>query len=319
MSNRAPQAVAQRPGPLFIVGCARTGSTLLRHLLNRSSRICLASETHFLAGRNGFRAERRLAAVLSAPEVERSAALRRFASDLAGPNGWRWLERNVGPDELIERLSGTDLSPKEVFRALIGLYAERACADERAEDGIVGEKTPAHLYAVPRLSEWFPRARFIHTMRDPRGIFASQLVRLRQGRWGPKARVGWIPGALIDPLLAPYEAVRTRRAWLDAVRLDEQYRALFGDRYLLVRFEDLVTDPEHELRRVLAFLDLPYDPALLSGAEVVGSSFAAVRHAGQGIDSSAATRWRSRVWRPWRAWFATTLRAELARFGYPAA
>ncbi|HET6380053.1 MAG TPA: sulfotransferase [candidate division Zixibacteria bacterium] len=304
---------------LFIVGCARTGSTLLRHVVNRSERICLASETHFLASRGGFRAERGLAAVRRAPERDRQARLRRYAAELSGPRGWRWLERNVSRVELVERLAATDLSARQVFGLLLDLYVERACGLRPGAAGVVvGEKTPAHLYAVPRLNAWFPDARFIHTVRDPRAIFASQLARLRQGRWGPKARVPWLPGALVDPLLAPFEAVRTRRAWLDAVRLDGEYRRLLGDRYLLVRFEDLVTNPDGELRRVFAFLELPFEPRVLAEVDVVGSSFAASRHAGEGIDPAAAHRWRSRVRAPWRTWFALTLRGELGHFGYTA-
>jgi hypothetical protein len=305
-------------GPLFIVGCARTGSTLLRHMLNRSPNVCLASETHFFSGEGRHRRRRRLAAIRALPEARRERAVGELAADLIARGDWPWLRRNVQPDELADRLTASDLSDRSAFATMLELYRERACGGGTIGSAgpLLGEKTPAHLAAVPTLDDWFPGARFVHTFRDPRAIYASQLARVRQGRWGIKARLKWVPGRLIDPILAPVEAVRTTRAWSEAVRLDREYRRRLGDRYLLVRFEDLVTEPERELQRVCAFLEVPYDARMLTGVDVVGSSFAEARHSGEGVDPRSADRWRRSVSRPWQAWFRVALRRELGRFGY---
>jgi len=247
--------------------------------------------------------------------TDRRAALQRLGLRFFEPDFWIWLRRNVTPDELVSRLVDTDLTERAVFATLLELYGERRGNLDPGE-GILGEKTPAHLRDVPRLSAWFPNARFIHTFRDPRGIYASELRRLRQGRWGLKARVPWLPSRLIDPLLAPVEAVSTLRSWHDASRLHRTYERLLGERYRLVRFEDLVTSPEREVRTICEFIGIDFEPSLLEGVDVVGSSFADERHAAAGIDPGAAERWRQEIHPVARSWFAMALGRRLGRFGY---
>ncbi|MGH2383979.1 MAG: sulfotransferase [Candidatus Limnocylindria bacterium] len=301
-------------GPLFMVGCARTGSTLLRHILNRSPAISMASETHFMQWARRHRLERRLAGVRAASDP---SALRDLVDRLFRPDFWVWLGRNVTREELEARLRSTDLTERAVFETLLELYAERRGGLPRGR-GLLGEKTPAHLRDVPRLNEWFPTARFIHTFRDPRGIYLSELRRMKQGRWGPKARLPWIPGAILEPLLAPIEALSTTVAWHRAARLHRRYEGLLGERYRLVRFEDLVASPEQEVRAICEFIDVPFDPSMLEGIDVVGSSFEERRHAASGIDQRTAGRWRHELNPLVRTWFSMALGRQLGRFGYRA-
>ncbi len=258
------------------------------------------------------RLAQRLAEVRAAPE--RDVALRDLAARFFAPDFWIWLRRNVTPDEMVDRLAATDLTERSIFATLLVLYGERRGASDA--NAVLGEKTPAHLRDVPRLNEWFPDARFIHTFRDPRGIYASELRRLKQGRWGPKARMPWVPGAVIDPFLGPLEAMSTARAWHDAARLHRRYERLLGERYRLVRFEDLISSPEREVRAICEFLDIPFDVALLEGVDVVGSSFEDRRHAASGFDPSAAERWRRELHPMARAWFSMSVGAQLGEFGY---
>jgi hypothetical protein len=219
------------------------------------------------------------------------------------------------PDEQLRaELRAGDLTERGVFAGLMRLYAAGRC-DERAL--VLGEKTPDHLSAVPTLDDWFTGARFVHTFRDPRAIYASQLRRVREGRWGLKARLRWVPGWIVDPLLAPIEAVRTTMAWLRAARLHRQYLRRLGNRYLLVRYEDLVADPERELRRVCELIGVPFDESMIADIDVVGSSFSADRHAGSGFDQERVTRWRQEIPRLWLGWFRVMAGRELRRFGYP--
>ncbi|MEO5986109.1 MAG: sulfotransferase [Candidatus Limnocylindria bacterium] len=302
-------------GPLFLVGCARTGSTLLRHILNRASAVSLASETHFMSWSRRHRLASKLASVRGARDPR--IALATVVAELFADDAWIWIRRNLTVDELVDRLAAGELTERSVFACLLELYAERRGGLERGV-GTRGEKTPAHLYDVPLLAAWFPESRFIHTFRDPRGIYASELRRLRQGRWGPKARFPWVPSAIVDPMLAPWEALATLKAWLDAARLHRRYARELGDRYRLVRFEDLVTAPEREVRGICDFIGVPFDDAMLDGVDVVGSSFADERHATPGFDPGAASRWRDEIHPLASRWFAVTLGGRLRQFGYRA-
>lgn len=303
------------PAPfLFIVGSPRTGSTLLRHVLNRSPEVCLASETHYLKGARQLRLPERLATARTLDGKARREAVRSIVADLFSPRFWIWLRRKAQPDAFLERLLATDLTDRALLALLLEVYAELQCPDRTG--AVRGEKTPDHLYAVETLAEWFPGARFLHTFRDPRAIYASRLVRSEEGRRGMKARLPAIPDRVLDPVLAPIEVVETSRVWLDAARLHRRYAAMLGDRYRLVQFEQLVGDPEGNLRAICEFVGIQYQPALLEDTVVIGSSFADERHAAQGFDRQSVDRWRKHVNPLVKAWFGVVARRELRRFGY---
>jgi omega-hydroxy-beta-dihydromenaquinone-9 sulfotransferase len=301
------------PGHVFIVGCARTGSTLLRHILNRSQRIAIAPETHYMARSRRLGLARMLARA-ETPAAVRSVVDRLFRPDRPDATGyWAWLRRNVAPQEVAERLGAVGRSERDLFGLLMDIYAERTHAS--GDLVYLGEKTPAHLRSVPTLIEWFPQARIIHTFRDPRAIYASELLLRRQGRWGLKARLRRAPSRIIDPLLVPLELGRTLWRWREAARLDARYRHELGDRYRLIRFEDLVTDPEGQLRALAGFLDIPFEPQLLD-VDVVGSSFAEQRHSGRGFDAATVDRWRDHVHPAASEWFRRLARRPLIAYGY---
>jgi hypothetical protein len=96
------------------------------------------------------------------------------------------------------------------------------------------EKTPDHVQHLPVLAATFPRAKFIHLIRDGREVACS--VNRRQKR---------------QPELVIYR-------WKQLVRLGRSDGARLGDRYTELRYEDLTSSAEDEMRRVCQFLDLPF-------------------------------------------------------------
>lgn len=299
---------------LFLVGCARTGSTLLRQVLNRSPLVTIAPETHFMRRSRRLRLADRLAAATTPSAIQALVDVL-YARDRHTDTGyWAWLRRNVPRDEFGQRLAATDRSERALFALMIEMFDERTGVERAA---VTGEKTPSHLMFVPTLVDWFPGAKIVHTFRDPRAVYASELRRRREGRWGPKRLMPWLPDAIVDPLLAPVELVRTAVVWRRASRLDDEYRRLLGDRYQLIRFEDLVQEPEANLRAVCALIGVPYDPVLLE-IDVVGSSFEERRHGAGGFDPAVAERWRAHVGPLARACFRLVLGRQLRKRGYQA-
>lgn len=113
------------------------------------------------------------------------------------------------------------------------------------------EKTPNNARAISRLLTCFPRGRFIHLVRDGRDVvcslrhFPREII--RNGRT--------IPIHVTNPI------ERTSQDWKDHVAM---CRAFHGHpRFLEVRYESLVQDPETELRRVCAFIDVSFEPGML--------------------------------------------------------
>lgn len=125
--------------------------------------------------------------------------------------------------------------PGDVFEALIR-HDVGAPADS---DLVWGDKSPDYVRHIDLLAEVFPSARFVHIVRDARDRCLS--IRRRNGASVTRAAQRWVDGV-----------TRARR---DGQRVPE--------RYLEVRFEDLLADPERELRRCCDFLGLEFETEML--------------------------------------------------------
>jgi sulfotransferase family protein len=116
---------------------------------------------------------------------------------------------------------------------------------ERVGKGRWGDKTPDYVKRMYTIGRHLPEARFVHLIRDGRDVALSQNTRL--------ARSG-----IKEPV--PYEVAAQRwvrqiaRARRDAERVE---------RYLEVKYEDLVVDTEPVLRGICDFIELEFDPVML--------------------------------------------------------
>jgi len=90
----------------------------------------------------------------------------------------------------------------------------------------------------------FPAAKFIHLVRDGRAVVAS----IRKLDWGL------------------HDIHRGSQWWASQVGNGLAAEQLLGDRLIRVRYEDLVAEPEKTLRSISAFLELDWEPEILSGS-----------------------------------------------------
>ena len=299
---------------LFVVGLSRSGTTLMRRLLNAAPDVAIGPESHFMGHLvPGFGVRDRLAKLDRVGDAERDAEriahllYDRMPSESGARRPsrlWTWLVRAVPRDELAARLRAAGTDDRAVFATVLDLYAER-----RGGARVRGEKTPAHLRHVPTLLRWFPSGRVLHMVRDPRAVFVSELRRQRRSPDGPYRLVRLVPGLLELTLL-----VQTVLTWVEASARASRYATRFPTRYRAVRFEDLVRDPEPTLRGVCDFVGVAYEPEMIARQSVVSQG---TRLGEAGIDAGAADRWRSTI----PGWADLVLSSSLGRslraFGYP--
>lgn len=164
---------------------------------------------------------------LAARPQTRAAAVEVF---LRGPTG---ADLGLSAAEILARLDNP--SPPSLFRAVLAAYAAKS------GKSLAVEKTPVHLFYTPLLSRWYPKARFISVIRDGRDVALSWL------------RVPWGSGTLAGRCLA----------WDEAMRETEGHLRRLEGRYMPVRFETLLRDPEGTVKAIDEFLGLDYDPRQL--------------------------------------------------------
>jgi hypothetical protein len=299
---------------VFVVGVHRSGTTLMRRILDASSTLAVSGENHYLGHlleRQGVHhAIRRFGDLHDEATIDRVVA--HLYDEVAGDGGlfrspsrhWIWLRRNVPRQEFRQRLLDSDRSERAVFDALLRTYAER-----RGKQ-IIGEKTPAHLRYTDTLLDWYPKGRVIHMLRDPRAIYVSDLRR-RQ------LEPGSLPFRLlrhVPPLLGAVLMVQTTLLWAEGHRKLARNRRRFPDRYLVVRFEDLVADPRTVVETICRFIGIPFEEPMLD--QVVVSHGHSVGT--PGFDASAASRWRERLGPVAAGWFAAWFGRRLRSLGYDA-
>jgi hypothetical protein len=316
MSDEGARAGDPRPIPaeyVFVVGLSRSGTTLMRRMLNSAPEVAIGPESHFMGHLlPGFGVRDRLAKIERRGDAGRDAE--RIAELLydrmpqeSGPRRssrlWTWLVRAVPREELVTRLREGGTDDRSILAAVLDLYAERKGAR------VGGEKTPAHLRHVPTLLRWFPSGRVLHMVRDPRAVFVSELRRRRRSSDGPYPLLRLVPGLLEITLL-----VQTVLSWVEAAARASRYATRFPGRYRTVRFEDLVREPEPTLRRICDFIGIRYETDMIARQRVVSQG---ARLGEPGIDAGAADRWRTTIPRWADLVLSSSLGRSLRAYGYP--
>lgn len=314
--NEASFEAAERmdtpSGYIFIVGLSRSGTTLMRNILNQSDWIAISRENHFLGhlvGAEGMRQKFRKFGDLSNDEnvhklvdhlysggSERSSWFRRASSH------WRWITRRVDRPDFTQKLLETDRSERAFFILLMQLFAEKKGKP------IMGEKTPAHFRYVETLLNWFPEAKIIHMMRDPRGIFVSEWRRRqKEAQSFPYRQLKQIPFLLKLVIL-----LQTTITWREGARRCQENQRKHSLNYYTQRFEDLVSEPERHVKEMCAFIGVPFQPNMLEQT-VVSLGF---QEKQTGFDAGAADRWKKHITPGIDAWFRFWLGDDMKKLGY---
>lgn len=293
-----------KPDYIFISGVSRTGSTLLLRILNKSTEMAISRETYFLGHQlpwEGIRhiIKRKIGDLSDDANVHELVEFLYNGDFKRNTHAyWSWLRENTEKEAFLRKLlAAHDRSDRTIFAIMMEIHGDWLQQKKASvcDHLILGEKTPSHIYYVPTLLEWFPNAKVIHTFRDPRGIFASELRRRKKQAFTfPYKQI-----SQLGPLFTLYILLQVTYAWLRAVRLHFTYEELYPDRYYLLRFEDLVAEPEESIRRLCDFLEVDFQDAMLE-QKVVSRGF---RQGQVGFDRQAVDRWKE-VNPPWiNAWF----------------
>ena len=221
------RTLANMPPPMpFVVGVNRSGTTLLRMMLDAHPELTVPPETHFIpAFAKEFKERKNNGEKMTADDA---------VDFLVGHRRWG----DFGLDEAVlrERVKKLDkVRPKYVLRAFFGLYAESQGKTR------VGDKTPGYVKQMGIIQRTVPEARFIHLIRDGRDVALSRESRMSA-----------------EELTVERHAKIWKRRISRARRQQSRLK-----HYIELRYEDLIADPETALRKVCDFIELPYDPAML--------------------------------------------------------
>ncbi len=228
--------LAHEDDPVFIVGAARSGTTLLQYMLRSHPALSLPTgESHFFI-----------------PFYERSEEF----GDLGDPENLRRaleevyeFKRNFFDEEFhgikfdVEWLHGQLISAgcRNIADMISMIFQLNARGENKQR---WGDKTPYYILHLDTLLTMFPRAKVVHIIRDGRDCALSMLQR----KWDLK-------------IFNVYHAAYLWRRYVEAGRA-------FGrdhpERYFEIRYEDLLSDPEGEMEKLCNYLGIEFSDSVIN-------------------------------------------------------
>jgi hypothetical protein len=214
--------------PIYIIGTERSGSNLLRLVLNAHSRIAVPHPLHlmrYFAPTEPSRGDLGDPAVFGRLVDEILLLKRVHIHPWTTP-----IDRQRVMDEA---------QPRDSLGVLAALYDQVREAEGKARWGC---KSTFMVHYADRAVARDPGARFILLVRDPRDVAASSR----------------------RSVFSPYHPWLTARLWREQQEIGLALQERLGEEQVhLLRYEDLLADPEASVRGLCGFLDEPFEPAML--------------------------------------------------------
>ncbi|MDL1956536.1 MAG: sulfotransferase [Candidatus Desulfofervidus auxilii] len=213
--------------PIFILGTQRSGTTLLRLILNSHSKIAIPEEAEFL---------RPLLKYKYFKKPFYGESLKRIYNYLRNsPHFHLW---NYDYSDFLENLKQQkEITLKELIESLYLSYAKH-------EGKIIwGDKTPSLFRKIKLLYQLFPEAKFIHIVRDGRDVFDS---------WRK-----------MDPTKNNVAVVALEWQYKN-YKIEKFLKYVPNSNKMRIRYEDLLMEPQEVLKKICFFLNINYESEILN-------------------------------------------------------
>ena len=292
-----------RDRPLFICGHPKAGTSLLRNLFDSHPELVVYPEESMF-----FRSV--LQKFDGLPDAQKVDAADELLLHIFTWNQDEPPPSQSGyPDRDYSHISFDAV--RNAYRALLETYPARHSGDYLAaaliaygqtvsqvspETRAWVEKSPYNEYFTDKIFKWWPDARCIHIIRDPRDNFAS--YKRKQSSWTAKFfAVNWLRS--------------TRTGFTNAKKYS-------SDKYLLITYESLVTQLEITLQKISAFAGIRLDASLetptRTGRLWKGNSMFSDRFSG--INAAPIGRWKEQLESAEADVISWITRREMRALGY---
>ena len=275
-------SAAPKKPPIFLLGSQRSGTTMLRLMMNNHPNLAIPHESAFIT--------------IYYRKLEEYG-------DLGNNDNARRLLSDVSQHPLVRR-GRLIKEPEAILSRPIACYRDfvdavfQAYADSLGK-ARWGDKTPFYTPDIDLLHRIFPNAKFLHLVRDGRAVVLSQ------------KSIEWMSDNLPKLILD----------WSWKTTIAHKVGSALGDNFLEIRYEDLVRQPEKMLRKICEFIGENYDAAMLSYSEKAGEvvptdSLKWHRNSIKPPDPSRLDNWKTDMTKAERIIFEQLAGDTLDLFGY---
>ncbi|MBT9311508.1 sulfotransferase family protein [Leptothoe kymatousa] len=240
--------------PIFVVGCARSGTTLLQSLLASHPEIASFPESKFFVDlvRMPEERSRRYQWGIVAPQLR--STLEAFLDEVEHPELKRQLPRLPLINLYVQ-------SFKAIFAKLTQLQGK----------SIWLEKTPEHLHRLKYIEHYLPGAKIIHIVRSGTDVVASlyDTAQRYPEHWGTTFKT-------VDSCI---------QRWTDDIAITQRH--LHKPNHTLVSYEQLVDNPTAEVKRLCQFVGVSFDAHMVDNYRNTSNQLVRSREAWKATNNRA--------------------------------
>jgi len=245
--------------PVFIMGAGRSGTTFLGSILGAHNSCVVTPESQFkFIVEPVFEEDGKYNASKTFEKIQTSWHLKKWE-----------VEIDIHED-LLKRMS----THKELIYEIVREYSHRIYGESPSLNLWI-DHTPNNGEYIEFLRTNFPGAKFIHIIRDGRGVASSH----KGVNWGP------------DNIL------ESACHWMKKISYGLAAQSLYPNEVIMVRYEDILKNPENEIRRLCDFIGIDYEDKMIEGDGFVVPEYTKKQHklVGQKPDRSNVDSWKKKL------------------------
>ena len=262
---------------IFVVGNSRSGTTLMGRILGNHDNVFTFNELHFFE-QMWSRGDR--VSLLS-----RSECLNTLSRLICAQRDGYFAQCSKRYSSYLDEAGAiagtaqTEIAPLEALRMFMTYEAARN------GKSIPCEQTPRNVFYLKEILEFFPGARIVNMVRDPRDVLLSQ-----KRRWKRPFLSGQkVPRSQAIRYWVNYHPITISKLWNSSVKAADSHAG--DERVYTLRFEDLLDNPACHVERLCDFIGIRYDESMLQVPQI-GSSSSYDDPETKGIDSEKTGFWR---------------------------
>jgi hypothetical protein len=260
--------------PVFIIALHRTGSTLLKNILNLNSELAMATDEMqlYLPFLKSYAKQYATFSNLQNDDKLRGLVNFLFTQEIKGAFWKEYRKLGITQEDIFNSLKKTDRSLKSVITVLLNQYRK---LEQKKR---VGVKYPLHFSKTSVLKDWYPDAKFILLNRDIRAICASKLndeaTQRRKIRFGFLIHYITLFIFIVD--------------YVNLARYYSKNKLLFYK----INYEDFIMRPDKELINLCTYCEIPYEEEML---DAIGKPSSHTGIVSKGVDEKRVSQWEHKL------------------------
>lgn len=244
---------------IFICGVPRSGTTMLASMLATND-LCIAPpESDFYINfykKHFSNAKSKINSELLIDYINRN---------------YRFKQWGINCDTEIRQLNKIEtINYSKVYNILIEKYGRSI--EKYHEDSIYVNHTPSNLLNFSIINNLFPDSKWVYIIRDPRAVFNS----VKDLDWGANS------------------AISLSNLWLEYLCNYYSIKEGLNEKITMVKYEDLLINPEIELKRICDFVNIPYHNSMINGNGFDVPNYSKKQHnlVGKPIQIDRINKWK---------------------------